>query len=665
MQHVEIQSVTGLPLAQGWSKIISNKNQSIICALAIKGQNAKNAGLELESELKKIQALSAADLHNLLLDWLSACRDSDQELFLAIISLNQAQDSMTLAAIQGQVFLNRAKKLGQIISADQEIKIIQGTLKPADAIILNTGPAQILITSLKKSLLEQTPANQQQNIQAQLQAILDENEDSSLAALALVKPKPVFFNQSVTTAEKNQSQKSTQPTTTIATPTNEQDSVLTETSPQSIKEIKIKISFKPLLKLLKKIFYFGLNFAQNLKKNDSGSLQIIKKIRQLRFGFKKNEELYLGQNKSKKTLRLAIIIFISIISIYGLWQWRQQAALAKRNTLAAELKPALELRTQAQALIDADIILAREKTSQALELLAAKQKEYQSDRTATKLIEFELDQTKNFYEEISGLMEISQLSIFLDLREISNNFVVSIADIFDNNLILIDQGQHKLIFTNIKTKVSQMVPFDESLNIQDFVVTADKIFLLGNGIHAFDQPINKNSSLAQIKEPGDSDSEATLIDFFEDYLYVFNPTRRNIYRYIVRDDELSDPIGWLINKQGIEFGQIHSMSVDGQIWLADKQGEIMLLEKGEPLEFELQGLDKPLGDTTKIFTKQNYEFLYILEPEKNRLILLSKQGELIQQIISPSLASATSFVIDEAQKTGFIFSGSLVYQIDF
>jgi len=200
MQHVEIQSVTGLPLAQGWSKIISNKNQSIICALAIKGQNAKNAGLELESELRKIQALSAADLHNLLLDWLSACRDSDQELFLAIMSLNQAQDSMTLAAIQGQVFLNRAKKLGQIISADQEIKIIQGTLKPADAIILNTGPAQILITSLKKSLLEQTPANQQQNIQAQLQAILDENEDSSLAALALVKPKPVFFNQSVTTS---------------------------------------------------------------------------------------------------------------------------------------------------------------------------------------------------------------------------------------------------------------------------------------------------------------------------------------------------------------------------------------------------------------------------------------------------------------------------------
>lgn len=670
-QFVEIQSATGLPLAHGWSKIISNKDQSVICALAIKGQNAKNVGLEFESELNKTQVLSAADVHNLLLDWLSVCRDSNQELFLAIVSLNSTQTKMTLAAIRGQIFLNRAKKIGQLISANQEVKIIQGTLKPTDAIILNTQPARILIDQLKDNLLEHASTNQQQNIQAQLQTTLNNSEDSSLAALVLVKPKSTFFNQSTPMAEKKQSQKSIKSTPLTTTPTKKQNPVLaeavTEINHQPIKEIKIKISFKPLLKLLKKVFYVALNFTKNLKKIDfkSISIKVVKKIHKFKSNFKKNDELYLGQNKSKKNSRLTIVILISFASIYGLWQWRQQVTLVRQNTLTAELEPALELRAQAQTLIETDILLAREKTSQALELIAAKQKEYQGNRTATKLIELELNQTKNFYEEISGLMEIAQLSIFLDLGEISNNFVVSVADIFDDDLILIDRDQHRLISLNIKTKAQQTIPFDENLNIQNFVATTNQIFFLGDGIHVLDRPIDKNSSLTQIKEPGDSDSEATLIDFFEDYLYVFNPAKRNIYRYIVRDDELSAPIGWLTNKQNVEFSQIKTMSIDGQIWLADKQGKIMLFEKGEPIKFELQGLDEPLGDTIKIFTKQNYEFLYILEPAKNRLIILSKQGELIQQIASPSLASATSFVINEDQKTSFIFSGSLIYQLDF
>jgi hypothetical protein len=665
MQHIEIQSVTGLPLAHGWSKIISNKDQSVICALAIKGQNAKNAGLEFESELNKTQALAATAVHNLLLDWLSICRDSNQELFLAIVSFNPAQANMTLAAIQGQIFLNRAKKTGQLISADQKIKIIQGTLKPTDTIILNTKPAQTLIAPLKKSLLKQTSTNQLKNIQTQLQTTLNENEDSSLAALALIKPMPIIFNQSIQTAEKKPFQKSAKSTTLTTTPTDKQSFALIEADPKLSKEIKIKISFQPLLKLLKKVLNSALKFAKKIKKVDFKSIEIIKKIRKFGLNFKKSDELYLGQDESKKKSKLVIIVLISVALIYGLWQWRQQATLAKHDSLVTELQPALELRTQAQALLDTDIILAREKTSQALELITAKQKEYQRDRMATKLIELELDQTKNFYEEISGLMEISQLSIFLDLREISSNFVVSVADISDDELILIDQGQHRLISLNIKTKTQQTLSLNENLNIQDFVATTNQIFFLGNGIHTLDFPINENSSLAQVKEPGDSDSEAILIDFFEDYLYVFNPAKRNIYRYIVRDDELSDPIGWLINKQNIEFSQIQAMSIDGQIWLADKQGKITLLEKGEPLEFELQGLNEPLGDTAKIFTKQNYEFLYILEPGKNRLLVLSKQGGLIQQIVSPSLASATSFVVSESQKTGFIFSGSLIYQLDF
>jgi hypothetical protein len=52
---------------------------------------------------------------------------------------------------------------------------------------------------------------------------------------------------------------------------------------------------------------------------------------------------------------------------------------------------------------------------------------------------------------------------------------------------------------------------------------------------------------------------------FNTYLYVFNPQERNIYRYLQNAEGLSDPIGWLTDKQGLEFDTITSMAIDGDV----------------------------------------------------------------------------------------------------
>jgi hypothetical protein len=155
-----------------------------------------------------------------------------------------------------------------------------------------------------------------------------------------------------------------------------------------------------------------------------------------------------------------------------------------------------------------------------------------------------------------------------------------------------------------------------------------------------------------------------MIEFFEGYLYVFNPEQRNIYRYVIREDGLSEPIGWLTNKQGLDFAAVTSFMVDGQIWLADKNGVIWKYEKGEPLNFDVTGLENPLGESIQLYANQNTEYLYVLEPAKESLLVLSKEGELIKQISSPTLASTTNFVVDEETQRAFVISGSIIYTIN-
>jgi len=386
-----------------------------------------------------------------------------------------------------------------------------------------------------------------------------------------------------------------------------------------------------------------------------------------------HKDIYLNK-KSPKNIKvvIGIILLLLIFGTIGLWI---KATITKNHQLAKDsLIPAQELLAQAEELIDDDIIQARNKTSEAIELALISQKELENTRFVSSIFSNFIDDAKVRFQEIDGLMEVAQLEVFYDLSEDQPGFLTSVAANNKQTLFFADSQQKQLLALNLPNNQLVNYSINEIDSIKSITVSNENLYILNSGIYQTtldetqengnEQAKLKIGPLQLIKEEGDSDRGGILVGFYESYLYVFNPEKRNIYRYVVREDELSEPIGWLTNKQGIEFDKVFSMAIDGQIWLSTNEGKITRLERGIPIEFSIEGLEEEFKNPLVLFTNSDTNNLYILESEKNRVVVLAKDGKFIKQITSPTLASTTQLLVDENNKKAFAISGSIIYSID-
>ena len=71
-------------------------------------------------------------------------------------------------------------------------------------------------------------------------------------------------------------------------------------------------------------------------------------------------------------------------------------------------------------------------------------------------------------------------------------------------------------------------------------------------------------------------------------------------------------------------------------------------------------LTKPFSGTGKIVTNKDMNNVYVLDSGNNRILVISKQGHLVQQIKSNQFNTPEDFSVDEKNKVIFVLNdGSL------
>src|SRR3989344_823354 len=78
--------------------------------------------------------------------------------------------------------------------------------------------------------------------------------------------------------------------------------------------------------------------------------------------------------------------------------------------------------------------------------------------------------------------------------------------------------------------------------------------------------------------------------------------------------------------------------------------------------FPLPFMSEPITNATRIFIGSS---LYILEPNKKRVVIISKAGNLINQIAFPTTQTPLDLFVDEAQRNLFLLDDNLLYRITF
>lgn len=359
------------------------------------------------------------------------------------------------------------------------------------------------------------------------------------------------------------------------------------------------------------------------------------------------------QKLTRGALLMTAIVVILIISII-IGQRQKQKTITNINSKIANITENISNINQ---LVLEQPLLARESAQKSLNELDVLKKE-KNNSDSLKLIEAQITKLQNLIAEISGNNSLDKLSVAYNL----DNFLAKKIEVQNGEIFLLENNDREIL--RIKKDQSQeKISLTGEGKIRAFSISENKLFILSTGIKMLDLSKNEQA-FTDVKAEGESDKNGELLSSFGPYLYLLNRDKRNIYRYYYKDDQLSDPIGWLVDKQGINFDNISDLMVDGDLWLGTKNGDLLKFAKGSRTDLQIKGLTQMPNSPLILSSNEAIGFVAILEKQNKRLLILTKDGQLISEIKSNELSGANSIAFDDDGKRIYVLSGSVIYSIE-
>ncbi len=585
-----------------YSLVVINELRTFVVSAVITAPDALAAAEWFRDEVKSSQVSTSLELHQAIQRWIAEARQQERKLHVSAAVFNDKNCSF--CTLSGAVLLKRGSKVGTLLSSATEAEVIEGGHRSGDIFILVANSEELELSQIQQLTTQQKSTL---GILEKLETLVAQNVTGVTIAV-------------VTFGEDAESGSSSAPGKSFETNKGKFTSSVTQLLQRTLLRIK---------QLHRELF----------SQDAAVRKRLIRKLFKIIFPF------------------MLVLVILGVILFF----LRSQTA-ARERQIQSILEPVRTQLQQARVELHQNPVLAREQTEEVIATLDQLSEQHKSQRAISRAITAERESVRQFYDQISGQQEFSVLPTFFDLRFVQSSLIANTFDLHGETMIFLDKGQKKILALNVARKQPTLLPTGDQEMLKDIAFNEKELFILSNGIFRFDLSSSELAKEVRAKEEANEAGEQLRL--FDQFLYVLNKERRNIYRYTIdKDGKFSDPIGWLQSSQDLDFPSIQTFAVDGDLWISTQTGEIKKFSSGRQVEFSTVGLKENFSSPITLFTKADLKNLYILEPQKNRVVVLSKAGEFVKEIRSSTLASVTDVVAEETQGKIFALSGSLVFEI--
>ena len=147
------------------------------------------------------------------------------------------------------------------------------------------------------------------------------------------------------------------------------------------------------------------------------------------------------------------------------------------------------------------------------------------------------------------------------------------------------------------------------------------------------------------------------------YVYFLDPVENQIWKYERLRDKYRGAIAY---NKGSDLSRAVSMTIDGSIYILSDDGTIQKLFRGEKEKYSFRDLPSlPFqGADLKIFTRQELDFIYILDSKNSRVLVFVKGDQFAtykKQVIF-DVPDAIDFTVDEAGQRVNIVTKDKIYE---
>ncbi len=301
---------------------------------------------------------------------------------------------------------------------------------------------------------------------------------------------------------------------------------------------------------------------------------------------------------------------------------------------------------------------AREKLQNAENLLS----EIPEDSSIYEEKGYDLaDSLATQLDKLNNVENIDEPLQVADYSEINESISLQALTLIGDNLYAFDADNDSVYQSELQTKQSKTVisGTDKITSVtKDSAATV--LVARANGSFAQFNPVLEKYSEVTIE----SDSAPTAMFVYGPRLYALDAENNNIYKHAKDGDVYGAGTSWLASDK-IQVGDAKSIAIDGAVYVLKSEGKVIKLYAGEKdKDFTLEEFSPALTSATKLYTDENTTNLYILDPNNNRLVVFTKDGDLVSQYTSDSFNDLKDMVVDEINKKVYLLAGTQVYQIE-
>lgn len=614
MSRMVITPVLSVPYTSSWSQVIERTEGAtqLLIVFTVLGSTAKNVGKGLFQTLESTTFPSARELYQLLLDCVRTTQEARTSL--QIVAVLSSQDGVIFAATRGSVSLVREGKLGAVLTAGEQLELRQGVLQPTDILVLSTENSSKFLQPTAEKLAAGLQIDAV--ITSLVPAVLASDETHHYALL-FATPEPELQQQALGLPQLQNSRVG--------------DS-------ESKSQPKLQLARRAGQWLLGRITLKNFRWRPPLAGGE-----------------------YVGKTQKKAWMIAVFALFGLGLLLGGVWWLLHSRSVASQQATEAVALFETQLAA-ATAEAGENPLTAREQVAGVVAALEQSLQDENLPKPTRQALEAELLRAKELQTTISGRKEVSELPVFYDLRLIRSDFVATLAQGIGSRAVFVDRDKQQAVVLDLETKQLTTLSLEGIGGIRSVVLRENRLFVLADGV--YEVAVETGATPKNSIPAGDSNSGGQLLGAYESYLYVLNPAKRNIYRYLKQDEGYSDPVGWLTSSLGSSLDDVVSLAVDGDLWLSSKTGEIRRFTSGRQQQFVVKGLPTAFSSALYVVTALELPQLYILEPNQNRLVILEKDGTFLREIKNASLGSASALVVDTTTNRVLVLSGSMVFAVE-
>lgn len=375
-----------------------------------------------------------------------------------------------------------------------------------------------------------------------------------------------------------------------------------------------------------------------------------------KFGEKKvyvKEEGLTGDVSRKRKVSLSVGLLLLILLVVSIFFGVRTKRRAEFRTVYEEAVTSIEHELEeAEVLFGLNPERSRELLATARNKVLSLEAEGADDVQIQELKQ----RVEENQEKILGEYKVEP-SPFIDLSLVSSGFKGDAVSLSQGKVYVVDREGRKIVAISVDSKRTEIVAGPSQISrLEKIAAYSDRVFFL-NSDGVFEA--EEGEKVIEPEWEGE-----VLMSLYAGNFYILDKGASAIYRYPGADNEFGQKGNWLSSGLEIDLSKASSLVIDGSIWVLVDSGEILKFGLGNPQPFRLSGVFPEIKNPSAIYTDEELKYLYVLEKEEGRVVVVSKEGGYKAQYLSDKIKEVTGLVVSEKEKKIILLTGEKLLSID-